>query len=93
MPLKPYLSEGLVVESEHTHTTLRVFAGDRRCFVCQVTAAGITTARITNAVALGPFEPRTWRVIKNWLLDQGYTEATFERSDGRVKRLKAGKHV
>ena len=84
----------LEVEAENTQATLRVFRladkkngckSRERVFTCQVIAAGITHARITNGS--GHYSVEVSRALRNWFRSNGYQTGSFERDNGRVIKI------
>lgn len=78
MPYTIFESDGLVVESEVTRTTLRIFDGKRRVFSCEVTTTGPDSARITNGN--GQMSKAINSAIRHWLRDNGYNSYSYERA-------------
>lgn len=72
-------ADGLVVESELTGATLRVYSPQRakRLFTVNVSHNGQGKARLTNAYGNYSFKVRL--AIKAWLQLNNFTSYTFER--------------
>lgn len=77
--VKTEYDDGLVVESEHTRTTLRVFENKERIFSCEITTINPVSCRITNA--FGTMKPSIWRSIQDWMRNQKYEMFFYERKD------------
>jgi len=84
--IKHEYGDELVVESEHTRTTLRVFQKGERIFSCEVTTINPVSCRITNA--FGTMKPSLWKIITDWLKKQGYEMFFYERKDFNGTREK-----
>lgn len=72
-------TDGLVVESELTGATLRVYSPQRakRLFTVCVSHNGQGKARLTNAYGNYSFNVRL--AVKTWLQQNNFTSYTFER--------------
>lgn len=97
MNLHSYIAKnGFRVEAEPKEITLRVFdSGDIHIFNCQITAAGLDTARIT-AGAIMPdkqFDTRVHNAINEWLIKQGFESGIFERETKSIIKFKSIKRL
>lgn len=72
-------SNGLVVESELTQSTIRIYKPRKTIllFTCQVSHAGMRKARISNAHGEYNFKVRL--ALKHWLKFNNFHTFTFER--------------
>lgn len=72
-------SNGLVVESELTQSTIRIYKPRKTIllFSCQVSHAGMRKARISNAQGQYNFKIRL--ALKHWLKLNNFHSFTFER--------------
>lgn len=86
MPYQTLVSDGLVVESEHTRSSLKIYQDGNRLFTCEVTAASPTKARITSGI--GRVDFYVGRSLMNWLSVNGYRSFTYERQGKSSKTFK-----
>jgi hypothetical protein len=76
-----YTPDGLVVESELTGATLKVYSPlrARRLFSCQIAHSGCGVARISNASGQYSFKIRLG--IQKYLKGNNFKRFTFERGN------------
>jgi hypothetical protein len=75
---------GLRVEAEPKEITIRIWTPENaHLFNCQVTAAGMSLARITAGTIMPgmQFDARIHHAMNDYLISQGFTHGMIERED------------